>query len=46
MHSVIIIVWHRIYRSMAQYRTYPEGLFGGSLDRLQQLDYAWETSGQ
>jgi len=31
---------------MAQYRTYPEGLFIGSPDRLEQLNYAWETSGQ
>jgi spermidine synthase len=36
----------RIYRDMARYRTYPEGLFEGSPERLQQLDYAWETSGQ
>jgi spermidine synthase len=35
----------QIYRSMAQYRTYPEGLFTGSRERLDQLDYAWETSG-
>ena len=36
----------RIYREMAQYRTYPDGLFIGSPDRLEQLNYAWETSGQ
>ena len=36
----------RIYREMAQYRTYPDGLFIGSPDRLDQLNYAWETSGQ
>jgi len=36
----------QIYREMAQYRTYPEGLFTGSQERLEQLDYAWETSGQ
>lgn len=36
----------QIYRDMAQYRTYPEGLFRGSAERLEQLDYAWETSGQ
>jgi spermidine synthase len=36
----------QIYRGMAQYRTYPEGLFTGSADRLEQLDYAWETSGE
>jgi spermidine synthase len=36
----------QIYREMAQYRTYPEGLFTGSPERLEQLDYAWETSGQ
>jgi spermidine synthase len=35
-----------IYREMAQYRTYPEGLFTGSPARLEQLDYAWQTSGQ
>jgi spermidine synthase len=36
----------QIYRSMAQYRTYPRGLFSGSQERLDQLDYVWETSGQ
>lgn len=36
----------RIYRDMARYRTYPEGLFTGSPARLQQLDRAWETSGE
>lgn len=36
----------RIYRDMARYRTYPEGLFTGSPERLRQLDYAWETSGE
>jgi spermidine synthase len=35
-----------IYRDMAQYRTYPQGLFTGSPARLEQLDYVWETSGQ
>ena len=36
----------QIYRGMAQYRTYPQGLFTGSQERLDQLDYQWETSGQ
>ena len=36
----------QIYRGMAQYRTYPEGLFSGSDERLRELDYSWETSGQ
>ena len=36
----------RIYRDMARFRTYPEGLFTGSAERLQQLDYVWETSGE
>ncbi|MGD8287290.1 MAG: fused MFS/spermidine synthase, partial [Gemmatimonadota bacterium] len=36
----------RIYRDMARYRTYPEGLFTGSPQRLRQLDRAWETSGE
>jgi len=35
-----------IYREMAQYRTYPEGLFTGSPARIEQLNYAWQTSGQ
>jgi spermidine synthase len=36
----------RIYRDMARYRTYPEGLFAGSPERLRQLEYSWETSGE
>ncbi|MDH3206089.1 MAG: fused MFS/spermidine synthase [Gemmatimonadota bacterium] len=35
-----------IYREMAQYRTYPEGLFTGSPARIEQLNYSWQTSGQ
>jgi spermidine synthase len=31
-----------IYRDMAQYRTYPEGLFTGSPSSLAQLQAAWE----
>jgi spermidine synthase len=36
----------RIYRDMAEHRTYPEGLFRGSPERLRQLDYAWEFGGE
>jgi spermidine synthase len=35
-----------IYREMAQYRTYPEGLFTGSPARIEQLNYSWQTGGQ
>ena len=34
-----------IYRDMAQYRTYPEGLFTGSPRRMSALLAAWETGG-
>jgi spermidine synthase len=36
----------QIYRDMARFRTYPEGLFTGSSERLEQLAHAWETLGQ
>jgi spermidine synthase len=36
----------RIYRDMAQYRTYPEGIFVGSPDRIAQLQAMWEASGE
>ena len=35
-----------IYRDMAQYRTYPEGLFTGSPSNMAQLQAAWESGGQ
>jgi spermidine synthase len=34
-----------IYRDMAEYRTYPEGLFTGSPRRLSELALAWESGG-
>jgi spermidine synthase len=36
----------RIYRDMAQYRTFPEGLFTGSPARMAQLMAAWRSSGE
>jgi spermidine synthase len=36
----------RIYRDMAQYRTFPEGIFTGSPGRLAQLMAAWRSSGE
>ena len=35
-----------IYRDMARFRTYPQGLFTGTPEQFRQLDYAWDTSGQ
>ena len=35
-----------IYRDMARYRTYPEGIFVGSPDRIAQLQAMWEASGE
>lgn len=34
-----------IYRDMAEYRTYPQGLFTGSPRRMSELLMAWETGG-
>ena len=34
-----------IYRDMARYRTYPEGLFTGSPGRINELLIAWESGG-
>lgn len=34
-----------IYRDMAAYRTYPEGLFTGTPRRMSELMIAWETGG-
>jgi spermidine synthase len=36
----------RIYRDMARYRTFPQGLFVGSPGRLAQLQAAWQSSGE
>ena len=36
----------RIYRDMARYRTFPEGLFTGSPGRMAQLLAAWRTGGE
>ncbi|HET9948519.1 MAG TPA: fused MFS/spermidine synthase [Longimicrobiales bacterium] len=36
----------RIYRDMAQYRTYPSGLFTGAPERLDQLRRYWGASGE
>jgi spermidine synthase len=35
----------QIYRDMARYRTFPEGLFTGSPRAMGQLLRAWETGG-
>lgn len=35
-----------IYRDMARYRAFPEGLFVGTVDRMQQLWLAFQTNGQ
>ncbi len=34
-----------IYRDMARFRTYPEGLFTGSPARISELLLAWEAGG-
>jgi hypothetical protein len=31
---------------MARFRTYPQVLFSGAPESMQQHDYAWETIGQ
>jgi spermidine synthase len=36
----------RIYRDMAQYRTFPEGIFTGSPGRMAQLMAAWRSSAE
>lgn len=36
----------RIYRDMARYRTFPEGIFVGAPARMAQLMAAWQTSGE
>jgi spermidine synthase len=36
----------RIYRDMARYRTFPEGLFTGAPGRMAQLMAAWRSSGE
>jgi len=36
----------RIYRDMAQHRTFPEGLFTGSSGRMAQLMAAWRSGGE
>ncbi|HUF74987.1 MAG TPA: fused MFS/spermidine synthase [Longimicrobiales bacterium] len=36
----------QIYRDMAQYRTFPEGLFTGAPGRMAQLMAAWRASGE
>jgi spermidine synthase len=35
-----------IYRDMARYRTYPEGLFSGSPERINLLQSYWQSSGE
>jgi spermidine synthase len=35
-----------IYQDMARYRTYPEGLFTGSPERMQLLQRYWESLGE
>jgi spermidine synthase len=35
-----------IYRDMARYRTYPQGLFTGSPERLRLLQNYWESVGE
>jgi spermidine synthase len=36
----------RIYRDMARYRSFPEGVFVGAPARMAQLMAAWQTSGE
>ena len=36
----------RIYRDMAEHRTFPEGLFTGSSGRMAQLMAAWRSGGE
>jgi spermidine synthase len=36
----------RIYRDMARFRTFPEGIFTGAPGRMAQLMAAWQSSGQ
>jgi spermidine synthase len=36
----------RIYRDMARFRTFPEGLFTGSPGRMAQLMAAWRSGGE
>ncbi|MEX2048349.1 MAG: fused MFS/spermidine synthase [Gemmatimonadota bacterium] len=36
----------RIYRDMARYRTFPQGLFVGTPGRMAQLMAAWQSSGE
>jgi hypothetical protein len=34
-----------IYRDMARFRTFPDGLFTGSAGRLAELAISWEDGG-